>query len=323
MTSLACRYFWTIQLAFLCLASSLPDTNAASQSCSTNDGHDSCCQNGENKYTVQEFTDEELFTRGHLKPFGSHRPPDEIVEELPFMISPQDFYMKYVVKHKPVVIKGAVKHWPAYKLWTDDYLERTYGDMMFNMETKDDDKYNIPKSMKLKEFLGIYHQADRYLVDEVPPDMRKEIILPLCLRCEEIDKYFFVSYFWFSQGNTSSAIHIDTDENMLCVVKGHKEVLMVSPEYSADLYADSSRVLGVLDINVASVDLEKYPRVKNVHYLKATVDEGDMVYIPQMWWHHVYSRVGRQQAVALWWKSKPWLKNGVRKSVPFPDHHKQ
>ena len=185
---------------------------------------------------------------------------------------------------------GAVKHWPAYKLWTDDYLERTYGDMMFNMETKVDDKYNIPKSMKLKEFLGIYQQADRYLVDEVPPDMRKEIILPLCLRCEEIDKYFFVSYFWFSQGNTSSTIHLDTDENLLCVVKGYKEVLMVSPEYSADLYADSSRVLGVLDINVASVDLEKYPRVKNVHYLKANVDEGDMVYIPQMWWHHVYSR---------------------------------
>jgi hypothetical protein len=93
-------------LAFLCLASILPNTNTASQSCSTNDEHDSCCQNGENKYTVQEFTDEELFTRGHLKPFGSHRPPDEIVEELPFMISPQDFYMKYVVKHKPVVIKG-------------------------------------------------------------------------------------------------------------------------------------------------------------------------------------------------------------------------
>ena len=161
---------------------------------------------------------------------------------------------------------------------------------MFNMETKDDDKLNIPKSMKLQEFLEIYQHADRYLVDEVPPDMRKEIILPLCLRCEEMDRYFFVSYFWFSQGNTSSTIHLDTDENVLCVVKGHKEVLMVSPEYSADLHADNSRVLGVSDINVASVDLNKYPRVKNVHYVKANVDEGDMVYIPQMWWHHVYSR---------------------------------
>ena len=162
---------------------------------------------------------------------------------------------------------------------------------MFNMETKDDDKDNIPNAMKLKQFLEIYKVEDRYLVDEVPPEMRKEIVLPLCLRCEEMDKYFFVSYFWFSLGNTSSKIHIDTDENILCVIKGHKEVIMVSPTYSDDLYADQSNVLGVSDINVASVDLLKYPRVKNIRYVKAILQEGDMVYIPQMWWHHVYSRL--------------------------------
>lgn len=158
------------------------------------------------------------------------------------------------------------------------------------METKDDDKFNIPKSMKLREFLEVYKVANKYLVDELPPEMRKEVILPLCLRCEEMDKYFFVSYFWFSQGNTTSKIHIDTDENVLCVVKGHKEVIMVSPTYSDHLYSDESEILGVSDINVAAVDLVKYPWVKNIHYVKAIVEEGDMVYIPQMWWHHVYSR---------------------------------
>lgn len=53
-----------------------------------------------------DLTNEEMFKRGHMKPFGSHRPPDYVVEELPYMISPQDFYMNYVVKHKPVVFKG-------------------------------------------------------------------------------------------------------------------------------------------------------------------------------------------------------------------------
>lgn len=49
-----------------------------------------------------------MFKRGHMKPFGSHQPPDFIVEELPYMISPQDFYMNYIAKHKLVVFKGAV-----------------------------------------------------------------------------------------------------------------------------------------------------------------------------------------------------------------------
>lgn len=185
---------------------------------------------------------------------------------------------------------GAVKYWPAYTKWTDEYLNATYGNETFNMETRDDDKWNIPPSMKLHEFLSQYTLANRYLVDEVLPDMRKDVILPLCLRCEEMSSYFFVSYFWMSTGGTSSSIHIDTDENLLCVIHGHKAVLMVSPVYSTFLYSDESRVLGVSDIDPKAVDLEKYPDVMKIRYHSAMVEEGDIVYIPQMWWHQVISR---------------------------------
>lgn len=158
------------------------------------------------------------------------------------------------------------------------------------METKDDDKQNIPPEVKLSEFLDSYRKVNRYLVDEVYPDMREDVILPLALRCEEMSSYFFVSYFWMSNGGTSSKIHIDTDENLLCVIHGHKSVILVSPEYSKDLYTDESRILGVSDINPQSVDMKKFPRVKNVRYQLANVEEGDIVYIPNMWWHQVISR---------------------------------
>ena len=183
-----------------------------------------------------------------------------------------------------------MKYWPAYVKWTDKYLNSTYGNETFKMETRDDDKWNIPPSMKLHEFLNQYNYSDRYLVDEVLPDMRKDVILPLCLRCEEMSSYFFVSYFWMSTGETSSSIHIDTDENLLCIIRGHKVVLLVSPIYSTYLYSDKSRVLGVSDINPRAVDLEKYPDVMKVRYQQAIVEEGDIIYIPQMWWHQVVSR---------------------------------
>ena len=67
------------------------------------------CSSNENKYSHEanaEPSEEEMFKNGHLKPFGSHRPPDFYADEIPFMISPEDFYMNYVVKHKPVVLKG-------------------------------------------------------------------------------------------------------------------------------------------------------------------------------------------------------------------------
>lgn len=93
-----------------------------------------------------------------------------------------------------------------------------------------------------------------------------------------------------STGGTSSSIHIDTDENLLCVIHGHKAVLMVSPVYSTFLYSDESRVLGVSDIDPKAVDLKKYPDVMKIRYHSAMVEEGDIVYISQMWWHQVISR---------------------------------
>ena len=39
------------------------------------------------------------------------------------------------------------------------------------------------------------------------------------------------------------------------------------------------------------VDLDKYPRVMNIRHYEANVEAGDCIYIPQMWWHQVYSRL--------------------------------
>lgn len=67
------------------------------------------CSKHENKYnreSNEELSEEEMFRRGHMKPLGSHRPPDFYADELKYMISPEDFYMNYVVAHKPVVLKG-------------------------------------------------------------------------------------------------------------------------------------------------------------------------------------------------------------------------
>ena len=69
------------------------------------------CSSNENKYSQEsnekvELSEEEMFKLGHMKPFGSHRPPDFYADELKYMISPEDFYMNYVVAHKPVVLKG-------------------------------------------------------------------------------------------------------------------------------------------------------------------------------------------------------------------------
>ena len=44
------------------------------------------------------------------------------VQELKHVPAPLEFYRSYVSVNQPVVIRDAVKHWPAVHLWTHDYL---------------------------------------------------------------------------------------------------------------------------------------------------------------------------------------------------------
>ena len=75
-----------------------------------------------------------------------------------------------------------------------------------------------------------------------------------------------------STGGTSSTLHIDSDENLLTVIQGKKDVVLISPKYSRDVYADEARVLGVSDVNVSAVDLERFPRVANIRYMTAHLE---------------------------------------------------
>ena len=169
-------------LALLFISTSLCDENGGQ--CSAD--RVSCPAQAASQYRTFEDIPEDIVQRGHMKELGSHRDPEADVEELPYMISSEDFYEHYVTRHKPVVFKNLAKHWRATKLWTDEYLGKHYGNISLNMETRDDDKWNIPPGRTIGSFLKVYREANLYLVDELPPEMRKDINMPLCVRCDEI-----------------------------------------------------------------------------------------------------------------------------------------
>ncbi|KAI8486835.1 hypothetical protein Bbelb_353430 [Branchiostoma belcheri] len=248
------------------------ENDGITRSSPSGEGTDFCtgtdCPEGRTE--VGEETPE--YRQGHGQPFGSHRQPAGEVEVLPYMISPQDFHQHFVTKHRPLLFKGGVKHWPAYTLWDEEYL---------------------------KLHMGMEQDKDLH------PDMKKDVILPTCLRCEEMYSQSFTTQLHTGSGEASSRLHIDTQENLFAVLRGPQTVLLVSPLHSNNVYADEARVLGVSPVDVDFVDMEKYPRVADVQYQRADLEAGDLLYVPQMWWRHVRADSGRQQGVVIRWRSKP------------------
>ena len=90
---------------------------------------------------------------------------------------------------------------------------------------------------------------------------------------------------WFSSGGTKSVTHTDDYENILCLLDGRKNVVLV------DYYKYKDIVGSIIDVHdgsyssmdVDSVDFTKYKGIETIEYYNVELNAGDCLYIPLKW----------------------------------------
>ena len=90
----------------------------------------------------------------------------------------------------------------------------------------------------------------------------------------------------FSSGGTKSVLHTDSLENMHCLVAGQKEFIMIPPQY-AKVIGPEWATQGYFNMDVEQVNMTAYPGLVDVPWYKTVLQEGDCLYIPYKWVHHV------------------------------------
>eukprot|EP00854_Cymbomonas_tetramitiformis_P001838 gene1838-2509_t len=134
--------------------------------------------------------------------------------------------------------------------------------------------------------------------------LAQDIEIPSVLR----DYKLTATNLWLSVGRTQSSIHYDPYHNLLCVVAGGKSVTLWSPElmpamYPKAIYGEASNHSNV---NFTSPDFDRHPKFKealsrDVRHI-AELGPGDMLFIPEGWYHQVDSTASTI-AVNFWWES--------------------
>lgn len=110
---------------------------------------------------------------------------------------------------------------------------------------------------------------------------------------------------------TRIAPHYDNTENIACVVAGQRRFTLFPIEAYADLY------VGPLDLTPAGQpismvdgqhpDFSRYPRYREALAVaeQATLEAGDAIYIPTLWWHGVEALSPFNVLVNYWWRDVP------------------
>lgn len=114
-------------------------------------------------------------TDGHLKPFGWQRKPEGHVKEYDDVLTPQSLHEHHVRPKVPLVYRGAVSKSKAIALWSDDYLNKTYGELDVLVELKKENRSFTTGRMRFRRFLDLYGEKKLYIVSLLPKEMMKDV----------------------------------------------------------------------------------------------------------------------------------------------------
>jgi lysine-specific demethylase 8 len=213
-------------------------------------------------------------------------------------INHNDFYNQHFKKNKPVVITKMVKDWEASKIWSLDYFKRIGKDK--NIFIAKGNNFQENTKWEQGNFVDFIDRIEKhkdgestdYLMDisikKYFPELKKHIDFSL-ISNHTVRNYNAI---WIGLKGTITGWHTDRlANNILAQIKGKKVVFLVSPEQSKYMYKSKKYEPGSLlsNIDMENFDENKFSLYKkhaNVSY--AIIDENEMLFIPQKWWHCVY-----------------------------------
>ncbi|CAG0904070.1 unnamed protein product [Darwinula stevensoni] len=222
------------------------------------------------------------------------------VEYLP---SIETFIANYVDQSEPVIIKGAVDHWPALK-WDLKHILKICGPRLVPVEIGSRYTENdwTQKLMTVKEFARDYvlcgngtgYLAQHSLLDQIV-ELRSDISTPdYCLGETDVNA-------WFGGPGTVSPLHYDPRHNCFVQVLGWKYFRLYNPIYSDALYPFSSMLLNnTSQVDVEKPDLSQFLNFQDVPYYECVLGPGDLLFLPRKWWHFVRS-LSTSFSISFWW----------------------
>ncbi|MDO5971155.1 cupin-like domain-containing protein [Flavivirga aquimarina] len=214
-------------------------------------------------------------------------------------IDASSFKKEYFNKKKPVIIKGLASKWESTQKWNLDFFLNLKDDkdvyLLSDNFIQDDNRY---RKASFKDYIKQLKDAENnnkrfkdYLttldIFEYYPELKSHI-----------DFSFFEAHTkvnditaWIGPANTISGFHADTANNVYAQIKGKKMFIICSTKFNKTMYPSSKHIYGAVasDVDINNFDKDKFPEFMNNDFQTVILEPGDVLFVPQNWWHYVQS----------------------------------
>lgn len=251
------------------------------------------------------------------------------VAEINEVPTPLEFYRDWVASNRPVIFRGAIQDWPAIKKWRDNqYFRDAIGEKEVTVSVTPTgyadaavgENFVMPEERRItvNKFLNIIEnpasQSGVFYAQKQNSSLTEEFaeimgdIRQLGWATEAFGKQPDAVNFWLGDARAVTSMHKDPYENIYCVVRGSKEVILQPPtdlpwipahplkpaEYHLNQEEGDWEIREVegdpvpwIVVDPLLPDLDKFPDYANSTQIKMTVNAGDVLYLPSLWFHHL------------------------------------
>ena len=211
-------------------------------------------------------------------------------------LTKEEFIKNYYKLQKPVVITNQIEDWPAFTKWNFEYLKEVAGDkkvpLYDSRKTDYTKKVNEPDfTMTMSEYIAILKKG--------PTDLRiflynllKDVpIMKLDMKWPKLGIKLLknLPLVFFGGEGAKVFMHYDIDfPNIFHFhFEGIKECVLVDPKETKFMYRLPYSWICNEDIDFDNPDFEKFPALKYVKPYITNLKHGEMLYMPEGWWHYM------------------------------------
>jgi histone arginine demethylase JMJD6 len=206
------------------------------------------------------------------------------------------YIRKYLNAAKPVIIEGAIDHWPALGKWTPEFFRTHHGSL---------DVLAEGRQWKLSELIDKILTSSpekpapylhNQLIAKWPGELSRDISpMPACTRPNYLESCLFPSWtaltyieaYIGGKGAQFPVLHYDGlhTHAFLMQLYGVKQYLAFPPDQAEYLYPrdETNNISRIPDIE--NVDLSRFPLVAQAQGSRFELRAGETLFVPAGWWH--------------------------------------
>ena len=189
----------------------------------------------------------------------------------------------------PFVVRNYNSASPAIKNWSLEWFSENYGDFLCSStDASDHTPQKLSSLLSENQYVNF---LDRIL--RVHPELKDHVEaeaistrFPQLLGIEPTYNELFIS----GKSGSGSGLHNHSVWNFFLQIAGQKEWTLVDPEFSHLVYALSNKLEFGTQVGMAEGS-SQFPLYEFCPRYKVTLNPGDLLFNPPMWWHRIENRI--------------------------------